>query len=52
MKLTLLIVLQILCIKMPTYVFSNTPEGPLGSFTTVSPKPAPTNTTLAADMFW
>ena len=52
MLLTLLIVLQILCIEMPTYVFSNTPEGPLGSFTTVSSQPAPTNSTIAADMFW
>ena len=48
----LLIVLQNLYIKMPTYVFTNTSEGPLGSFPTRSSQPTPTNTTIAADMFW
>ena len=50
--LTPCIVLQIFYTKMPNLVWTNTPEGPLGTYITVSQKPSQDNATLAADLFW
>ena len=44
--------LQIFYTKMPNLIWTNTPEGPLGTYTTVSQKPSQDNTALAADLFW
>ena len=44
--------MQIFYTKMPKLTWTNTPEGPLGTYEAVVQKPAQDNTTLAADMFW